>query len=284
MCTGAEARPANSFLMKKKLLTASAFWFLCWAAAGAETWGEVWSQAHQQSVAILQQLPKTWSGEGAANDLDRLIETLSQLQSRADWSPEELRDLRLQLNSERQGLRVSLAAASVEGAESLLSRVEQIENGLTSAEESFGGAHVPTPHELASSDVQRSWKLPGYDSPQELERVARSIRLDVNSLWGPFRFGGAGLGYGLFGGGYGSGFTAADRQRLVQAAYRYERACAHYRDVEETYPAFVELSNAYDRISIAGIYSSLSIRSIERQIERLRSFYAELEKQDRLQD
>jgi hypothetical protein len=248
---------------------------------GAQTWRETWDKVHQESVAMLAGLPNGSSmSPAAAQDLDMLVETLSQLKSKTEWNAAEVRDLRTRLSRARQRLRISLApVVNPEAQTTLLIAVERIEQGLRNVEESFDGAYVPAPQEVASSDVDRTWRLPGYESPGELLREARSVRLDVQSLYGPLRFAGAGIGSGFFGGGWGSGFTAADRQRLMQAAEDYELACSRYQDVRQTYPYYRRLDQAFQRVWVSGVYNSLSVRSLERTMQRLDRFYQELEKQ-----
>lgn len=247
----------------------------------AETWRESWNKVHAESVAMLAGLPTASAmSPAAAQDLNLLIEALSQLQSRNEWTATDVREMRTQLGRARQRLRVSLApVADAQAQTTLLVAVERVETGLRNVEEIFDGAYVPSPQEVAASDVTRNWQLPGYEGPGELLREARSVRLDVQSLYGPLRFAGGGLG-GFFGGGtWGSGFTAADRQRLMQAAERFEQACNRYDDVRQTIPHYRRLDQAFQRVWVSGVYNSLSIRSVERTMQRLDRFYQELEKQ-----
>lgn len=117
-------------------------------------------------------------------------------------------------------LHVSLSALPESDAvQTWLQEVARLEKGLDLLQRSFGGYNLPDAAEVAASDLQRDWNLPGYEDPKELLRQARSLRIDVLQMSNPFIV--PGNGFGFYGTSYGGGWSG-EFARLQQAVYSYE--------------------------------------------------------------
>lgn len=107
-----------------------------------------------------------------------------------------------------------------------------------------------------------------FDSPQELLRAARDLRLDLSDL-GPTQFRG--------GSNFSNGFDRGDMSKLSLAVSYFERACMRVEDPRETLAAFLDLEKAYQRAWRPGPYGSASVRDFEKIMARLERFYASLD-------
>ncbi|MBX3168867.1 MAG: hypothetical protein KF760_15770 [Candidatus Eremiobacteraeota bacterium] len=243
----------------------------------------VWSETYHQAAARLAGqgsslvLPQSWGGQMASEDLKLLIGALQSVQA---WGPTPLshpvlEDVRLSMHRYRERLQVSLTTLpDSSGALAWLEQVTQLENGLAQLQKSFGGYNLPDAAEVAASDLQRDWNPPGYEDPQDLLRQARSLRIDVLQMSSPFIV--PGNGFGVYGLGYGGGWTG-DFVRLQQAVYNYENVCnSRYQDVRQTARAFQKVRDAFDEVFPGLRVNSQGMRSVERAIRQLDRFYAAL--------
>lgn len=254
-------------------------WILLLALAfpvWSESYHDVATRLAGQGAALA--LPDSWAGQMSGEDLKLL---LGSLQIVAGWgadSPLErpaLHDLISNMRRFRERLRVGLAALPDSApTRAWLDEVARLEKGLEEAENSFGGYNLPSAAEIAASDLSRNWNPPGCEDPKELLRQARSLRIDVQQISNPFIV--PGNGFGLFGMGYGGGWTG-DFQQLQTAAFNYESACnARYQDVRQTARAYQKVHDAFERVFPQLRVNAHSFRNVERAIRRLDAFYAAL--------
>lgn len=251
--------------------------------AGAETWSQAARRLEAQGQGFRQSLSASWGGDLAREDLALLLGTLAtfeQWNSDPDrpLSQELLQEVRRSLGRHLRGLRVSLATQGEGSADPWLEELSQMEKHLQQVETSFDGRFLPSRHQLLASDWSKNWQLPGYQSPEELLREARSIRLDLQSGQNPWVAPGAGLpGFGPFGLGYAGNGWGQEYQELLQAADRFERVCQQpYEDVRQTEVAFRRLDRAFQRVWPATRSTSFDLRNIERSLLRLERFYQAL--------
>jgi len=265
-------------------------WLCAWLlACTLAVWGEPsprWqqftSQLEQLGLSLQKELPSTWGGELSRQDLQLLLGVLNALNSWGEASDqplsrEVLSDTRLSLTRYCQRLKVSLSTLpDPSSALSWLAQVEELASRLQAVEKSFGGYHLPSRQQLAQSPLDREWELPTFADPAELAREARSIRLDVQSISGPWN---GPAGYGAWGAWGGGGWPAAQQlQDLIQAAYRYETVCnSRYENVVQTRTAFLRLQNAFDRFWPSARSQSFNLRNVERALNRLERFYLAME-------
>lgn len=242
-----------------------------------------WSESYHEAAARLAgqgaslSLPQSWGGQMSAEDLKLLLGTLQAVEA---WGPVPLthpllEDVRLSMHRYRERLHVSLSALPESDAvQAWLQEVAGLEKGLDQLQRSFGGYNLPDAAEVAASDVQRDWNLPGYEDPKELLRQARSLRIDVLQMSNPFIV--PGNGFGFYGTGYGGGWSG-EFARLQQAVYNYENVCnSRYQDVRQTARAFQKVHDAFDEVFPALRVSSHGMRNVERAIRQLDKFYAAL--------
>ena len=256
---------------------------LKWILLSTLTLG-AWSESYHEAAARLAHrgvefnLPGSWVGQMSADDVRLLV---GALQAIGQWGPDTelsrpvLQDVILSLRRYRDRLRVSAAALPEAGpVNAWLAEVEGLQNGLERVERSFGGYNLPSAAEIAASDLGRDWSPPGCEDPKELLRQARSLRIDVQQMSNPFIV--PGNGFGLFGAGYGGGWTG-DFQQLQTAAFNYENACgSHYQDVRQTARSYQKVHDAFERVFPQSRVNAHSFRNVERAIRRLDAFYAAL--------
>ncbi|MBS2038381.1 hypothetical protein JST97_25610 [bacterium] len=244
----------------------------------------VWAESYHDAAARLATqgasltLPDSWGGRMSSEDLKLLLGTLEIV---ANWGPDSqlerpaLQDLISNMRRFRERLRVGLAVLPQPGpVNAWLEEVSVLEKGLERAERSFGGYNLPSAGEIAVSDLKRDWDPPGCEDPKELLLQARSLRIDVQQISNPYIV--PGNGFGLFGLGYGGGWSG-DFQQLQTAAFNYESACnSRYQDVRQTTRAYQKVHDAFERVFPQLRANAHSFRNVERAIRRLDAFYAAL--------
>ena len=243
--------------------------------------GEYSQQTQQHVKAVVDRFGRapgrTWGEELALKDLAGIQSALGSVgvlfTDSSSYSTAAMMRVVSDLSAARSRFRNSSSMLNEpEVSAQIQAEVEKLEGRLKKIGDAFSGRALPSQERLAKLDIDVAEGLPYYESPEDLLREARGVRLNLQALRNP----GIGRGRGEF--SWGTGGTGYDFQALYQAAYDFESTCgSRYQNVIQTRRDFEKLQKAYDRIGpYSYIFDSAGWRDIGRSLERLQRFYATL--------
>lgn len=232
-------------------------------------------------IAEIGQGDETWGEQQALEDLRGLSAAAAALEAYLDeGDPTRLEGLsgevaRLANRARTSSVMLSLSPEGARTLDEALALSFELDGRLRELRNRFDGRLQPGGETLSHTPLEGQVGPAVYQSPEELLREARSVRMLAQEL----RTSWPGWGWGYNANWFGRGYTdPLDVREVLDAAYRFESTVqAPYSDVTQTHPAYERLRRAFYR---AGLDFSMNdqpaARQLRRAMDRLEAFYGSL--------